>query len=407
MKRRLRIAILAHSTNPRGGVVHALELGDALCRLGHLATVHAPDAGGRGFFRSSLARTVCIAASPVGRSIAAMVETRIADYLRHFECAEHRGFDVWHAQDGISANALATLKERGIISSFARTVHHVDDFADPRLAALQSRAIESADRLFVVSRLWRDFLARAYGREAVLVGNGVDRTRFSPVADATDAALRERLTLAWDRGRLARIQQRNSGRDARGPGVGAVFLAIGGVEQRKNTVGLLEAFRVVHAEYPSSYLIIAGGASLLDHDAYLTRFAAALEASSLPEGAVIRTGPLAQALMPALYRAADALVFPSIKEGFGLVVLEAMASGIPVVTSRIAPFTEYLGGGDALWCDPHDAASIAAAMVTALEAPVRRDLVGRGLELAARHDWATVARLHLSVYETLSEAAYA
>ena len=75
-------------------------------------------------------------------------------------------------------------------------------------------------------------------------------------------------------------------------------------------------------------------------------FAAALAASGLPERAVIRTGPLPQALMPALYRAADALVFPSVKEGFGLVVLEAMASGVPVVTSRIAPFTEYLGDGD-------------------------------------------------------------
>jgi len=145
MNRCMRIAILAHSTNPRGGVVHALELGDALCRLGHDASVHAPDAGGRGFFRNSLARTVCVAASPVGRGVAAVVETRIADYLRHFERAEHRCFDVWHAQDGISANALATLKERRRISGFARTVHHVDDFADPRLAALQSRAIESAD----------------------------------------------------------------------------------------------------------------------------------------------------------------------------------------------------------------------------------------------------------------------
>src|SRR5262249_45594981 len=178
--------ILAHSTNPRGGVVHALELGDALCRLGHDATVHAPDVGGRGFLRKSLARTVCVAASPAGRSVATMVERRIADYLRHFERAEHRGFDVWHAQDGISANALATLKERGLISGFARTVHHVDDFADPRLAALQSRAIESADRLFVVSRLWRDWLARTYGREAALVGNGVDCTQFSPLADTAD-----------------------------------------------------------------------------------------------------------------------------------------------------------------------------------------------------------------------------
>ena len=386
MKRRLRIAILAHSTNPRGGVVHALELGDALCRLGHDATVHAPDAGGRGFFRNSLTRTVYVAASPVERSVTAMVETRIADYLHHFEHAEHRSFDVWHAQDGISANALATLKERGLISGFARTVHHVDDFADSRLAILQSRAIERADRLFVVSRLWRDWLAREYGREAVLVGNGVDGTRFSPVPDATDAALQARLRLA--------------------PGA-KVFLAIGGVEERKNAIGLLEAFRIVHAERPSSCLIIAGGASLLDHDAYLTRFAAALEASGLPDGSVIRTGPLPQALMPALYRAATALTIPSTKEGFGLVVLEAMGCGIPVVASHIAPFTEYLGDGDVLWCDPHDAASIADAMVAALEAPVRRDLIVRGLAAAARHDWATTARAHLPAYEALSEAAYA
>ena len=50
--------------------------------------------------------------------------------------------------------------------------------------------------------------------------------------------------------------------------------------------------------------------------------------------------------MPALYRLADALVFASLHEGFGLAVLEAMASGTPVVVSHIAPFTEYLGEGD-------------------------------------------------------------
>jgi glycosyltransferase-like protein len=386
MKPRLRIAILAHSTNPRGGVVHALELGDALCRIGHEATVHAPDPSGAGFFRPTRCATVSVAASPVGRDVTAMVETRVADYLRHFEIAAHRHFDVWHAQDGISGNALATLKDCGLIRGFARTVHHVDTFAEPRLSALQARAIASADRLFVVSRLWRDRLTKEFNGVPHLVGNGVDTERFSPVPDENDATLRLLVKL---------------------PAGVRSFLAIGGVEKRKNTIAILDAFRLVHARHPSTCLVIAGGASLLDHDAYQAEFAAVLAASGLPDEAVIRTGPLPQALMPALYRAADALVFPSVKEGFGLVVLEAMASGVPVVTSRIAPFTEYLDGGDVAWCDPGDTASIAQAMTVALQGPSREALIARGFAIAARHDWSRVAHAHLPAYEALAEAAHA
>jgi glycosyltransferase-like protein len=380
MSTALRIAILAHSTNPRGGVAHALELGDALTRLGHDVTVHAPDASGAGFFRATLCRTVGVPASPVGRDLTTMVETRVSDYVRYFEQPQNRRFDVWHAQDGISANALATLKERGLIAGFARTVHHVEAFDDARLSVLQLRAITAANRLFVVSRLWRDWLAHELGLDARLVGNGVDRNRFSPVSDATDVALRWRLDLS--------------------PGA-PMLLAVGGVEQRKNTIRLLEAFRILHAQHPSSCLIIAGGASLLDHDAYRVRFVKALAQSGLPDGAVIRTGPWPQELMPALYRAATSLVFPSMMEGFGLVVLEAMASGVPVVTSRIAPFTEYLGDDDVLWCDPFDARSIAVAMVQSLDIARREHFIARGLEIAARHDWMRTARAHLASYDEL------
>jgi glycosyltransferase-like protein len=382
----LRIAILAHSTNPRGGVVHALELGDALTRLGHEATVHAPDASGAGFFRKTLCNTVCVPASLAGRDVTALVETRVSDYLRHFDQAKNRRFDVWHAQDGISGNALATLRELGLIAGFARTVHHVDGFADRRLMTLQARAIVAADRLLAVSRLWQDWLARTYDCEATLIGNGVDTERFSPVVDATDEILRARLGL-----RAGSI----------------VFLAVGGVETRKNTVRILDAFAGVHAELPAARLVIAGGASLLDHRAYQAEFAEALVHSGLPDHAVIRTGSVPQALMPALYRASDALVFPSIKEGFGLVVLEAMASGVPVVTSRVAPFTEYLGDDDVIWCDPFDAGSIATAMKAALDAASRAVLIGRGLRIAARHDWNSVAKAHLASYCALGEPAHA
>jgi glycosyltransferase-like protein len=313
-----------------------------------------------------------------------MVEARIAGYVRHFERAENRCFDIWHAQDGISVNALATLKERGLIAAFARTVHHVDTFDDERLCALQLRAITAADHLFVVSGVWRHWLAGELGAQAGHVGNGVDIHRFSPTRDATDAALHAQLHL---------------------PSGAAVFLAVGGVEERKNTIRLLEAFCILQSQHPSSRLVIVGGASLLDHDAYQARFAHTLARSGLPDGAVIRTGPWPQELMPALYRTATALVFPSTKEGFGLVVLEAMASGVPVVTSRIAPFTEYLGDDDVAWCDPFDAASIAGAMTASLDAARRPHHIARGFRIALRHDWLRTAQAHLPGYHRLLEQA--
>ncbi len=382
----LRVALLAHSTNPRGGVVHALELGDALARLGADATVHAPDARGAGFFRKTLCCTATVPASPTGSNTTEMVEIRIADYIRHFETHEHRRFDVFHAQDGISANALATLKERGLIRAFARTVHHIDSFADPRLQRLQHRSIASADQLFVVSQLVRDQLGKRFGREATVVGNGVDTARFSEKPDGAEADLRARLDL---------------------DGPGPIFLSIGGIEARKNTLRILEGFVQVWQMRPDARLVIAGGASVLDHQSYQADFAARLAQTGLPPSCIRFIGPVAQADMPTLYRLADCLVFPSVKEGFGLVVLEAMASGVPVVTSRIPPFTEYLGESDVIWCDPHAARSIADGMMAALADPLRGQLIASGLQVAARHDWRTTALAHLGIYETLAETVHA
>jgi glycosyltransferase-like protein len=379
-RRRLRIAILAHSTNPRGGVVHALGLGDALADLGHDVVVHAPDATGQGFFRPTRCATACIPASMVGGDTLALVRTRAGEYLDYFTPAARRDFDVWHAQDGISGNALADLRELGLIPGFVRTVHHVDDFSDARLAALQVRSIAAADSVLVVSRLWRDWLHRTLGCAACVIGNGVDTTRCSPQPDGNDAEVRSRFGL-----------------DARGP----VFLSVGGVEARKNTLRILEAFAKIYQ--PGALLVIAGGASLLDHGAYRARFAAELAASGLPDGAVRVTGPLPDRLMPALYRAATALVFPSLTEGFGLVVLEAMASGVPVIVSRIAPFTEYLRNGDVVWCDPHDSGSIAAAMRLVRDIAQRDEMIQQSMQAVQAFTWDNVARAHLDAYAALLE----
>jgi glycosyltransferase-like protein len=383
--RPLRIAILAHSTNPRGGVVHAIELADSLTRLGHEAVVHAPDAGGKGFFRAPLSPAVAVMASPAGKDVAEMVRVRIADYLRHFEAPENRKFDVFHAQDAISGNALATLKQRGVIRRFARTVHHIDHFSDPRLGEWQTRSIVEADELFTVSTLWQQQILSEFGRPSTGIGNGVDTQRFSGASRTIDQEVRAKYGIDGSR----------------------MLLAVGGIEERKNSNRILEAFQQVLTIHRDAQLVIAGGASLLDHAPYRKQFETLLAGSGVLNRAVLCLGPIPDAEMPSLYRLADALVFPSVKEGFGLVVLEAMASGTPVVTSRIAPFTEYLHENDVVWCDPQNVGSIANAMAMVLTEPLRSRLAQRGALVARQYDWSNTARAHLPVYARLTELQHA
>ena len=380
-----RIAILAHSTNPRGGVVHGLELADSLTRLGYEAVVHAPDASGKGFFRAPLSPAVAVMASKAGKNIAEMVQTRISDYVRHFDVPANRRFDVFHAQDSISGNALATLKQRGLIRRFARTVHHLDSFHDPRLADWQTRSITEADELFVVSELWQSRIMAEFGRASTKVGNGVDTARFANNTRALDQQVRDRHGITGS----------------------PALLSVGGVEERKNTLRILEAFRQLLRIHRDGQLIIAGGASLLDHAIYQRQFDALIAADGELNRAVVCLGPVPDSEMPSLYRTADALVFPSLKEGFGLVVLEAMASGTPVMTSRIAPFTEYLGADDVVWCDPQSVASIANAMAIVLAEPLHSRLAQRGTLIARQHDWTSTAQAHLPAYRKLMELQHA
>ncbi|MDP4002374.1 MSMEG_0565 family glycosyltransferase [Methylobacterium sp. NEAU K] len=380
---RLRIAILTHSTNPRGSVVHALALGEALCGLGHEAVVHAPDPTGRGFFRGARCPVVSVAGQPVTEPTVALVRARIADFLAHFSTPAACEFDVFHAHCGISGNALATLTRRRLIPGFVRTVHHIDTFSDPQLAQLQERAIVDATRLLCVSRTWAATLAAEYGAQADVVGNGVDGTVFTPDAAAEDAELRRGFGL----------------------GPGPVFLSVGGFEARKNTLAIIEAFAMLRRRVPGAQLLVTGGASLLDHAGYEARCCAALEREGLEVGPgrpVIRTGPIAQADMPGLYRAADTLVFPSLKEGYGLCVLEAMACGTPVIVSARPPFTEYLAPGEALSVDPDDTGAIAATMLASLEPGRRGRLRNAGREVARAHAWEACAARHLPSYAALA-----
>ena len=377
----MRIAMLAHSVNPRGGVVHAMSLCEALGDLGVEATLHAPDAAKRGFFREARCKTFAFPVAPPPSRFRELISQRIDEYVRWFEPRGHRDFDLYHAHDGISANALIELKRRGLIDGFVRTVHHIDEFADRRVAFWQHRSIAEADALMVVSDVWRRRVEAMFGREAAVVGNGVDCARFRPESDGRERLLRDRYRL-----------------DA-----GPILLSFGGVEARKNTVLTLCAFAELLTSQPDALLVIAGGATLLDHSVYQGAFREALLAIGPAADRVRLLGPISDEDVPGLYRLADVYLSPSMKEGFGLCVIEALACGRPAVVSEIEPFINYLKTNEAHWCDPSSPPSIATAMRAAL----RAGAAVFGPEAAARFPWSAVAQRHLPHYERLCEPVHA
>jgi glycosyltransferase-like protein len=373
----MRIALLTHSVNPRGGVVHTLELARALHDSGHDVTVFAPAAPGQALFRAVPHRVSLVPLMPVAaaENLHDMVAARIAAYERHLRALpELERFDVWHAHDGIGGNALANLVDDGLIDGFVRTVHHLDRFDDARVMRWQRRSFECARLVLCVSPLWCRTLRTEHGIDAQLVSNGVDLQRYQPQPLPTDADVAARYGLR--------------------PGA-PLWLSVGGVEERKNTLGALLAFALHRRVHPQAQWVVAGGASLLDHGAYQARFNAALAECGMAD-AVVFTGPVPDHQMPALFRLANGVLMPSLIEGFGLVVLEALASGTPVVVSRQPPFTEYLHESEAHWADPRVPASIAAAMALALAHPV-----AAVPEVCLRHSWPASAARHVSLYRAL------
>jgi glycosyltransferase-like protein len=385
--RPFKIALLTHSTNPRGGVVHCLELADALTRQGHSVTLHAPGVPGQSLFRTSLCRVQIVPSRAGSGNLRQVVQTRIDDFKAWFSEPGRANFDVFHAHDGIGANALLALRQQGVVPGYVRTVHHVDDgFGDTVVDALEERSIRQADRLVCVSPSWVDKIRSRFQREAVHVYNGVDVSRFSARPGALDAALARRLGL----------------------GQGPVFLMVGGIEARKNTVAALTAFLRLRQQVPDAQLLIAGGASLLDHGPYRQQFDHVLATAGLvvgPGQAVVLAGVLPDAEMPALYRQATALLFPSVLEGFGLAIVEAMASGVPVIVSNMAPFTDFLAADDCLWVDPLAVESMAQGMLGALCKGTAHALSARGPQVARRFDWNHCATAHATIYADLALAS--
>lgn len=181
--------------------------------------------------------------------------------------------------------------------------------------------------------------------------------------------------------------------------VGDYFLYLGTLQPRKNLARIITAFAHLRPETlkRDTFLVLAGKRGWL-----YDRLVAQVCRLGL-ERRVLFPGYVPDENKAALLSGALAFVFPSLYEGFGLPVLEAQASGCPVITSTTSSLPEVAGNA-ALLVDPHDTAAIAAAMRRIATGPaLRESLVERGFANLRRFSWSACARVVLSVVEHMRD----
>lgn len=212
-------------------------------------------------------------------------------------------------------------------------------------------------------------LLRVPASRVTVVELGVD-ARFSPQPPDQIAAVRQRRDLPR---RFA--------------------LYVGTIEPRKGLDTLLSAWAPVAQSLPDIHLVIAGKPGW-----YVERLHTQVDKLGLARR-VHWTGYVPDADLPALYGAAEVFVFPSRYEGFGLTPLEAMACGVPVVSSNAAALPEVIGEAGLL-VPPDDVPALAAMLQLALTQPaLRAELRARGLGRAREFTWQRTALLTRQVYD--------
>lgn len=195
-----------------------------------------------------------------------------------------------------------------------------------------------------------------------------------------------------------RERQSDASAGATGTTADGFWLAVGTLEPRKNYETLLDALDLYwsRSAWPVPLRIAGGGGWKSDA---LKAHLATLEAA----GRVERLGYVSDADLLGLYASAQALIFPSWHEGFGLPVLEALGQGAPVICSDRASLPE-VGGEAAIYIDPANAESICLAMLELESNPTRREQrIQAGRRQAARFGWDRTARETLDLYRRVLE----
>jgi glycosyltransferase involved in cell wall biosynthesis len=274
------------------------------------------------------------------------------------------------------------------------TVHDVIQLVLPQYQALArqrvyfglvTRALRRATAIITVSECSRQDLVRTVGipiERVFVVENAIPET-LQPVTDeAALAAVRAHHGLTQP-----------------------FVLYLGANDLRKNLNRLIRAYAALPRALRDAYqLVVAGRQWPHDHPLYPDPKLVVRELGI--QGRVVFTGGIPEAEKAALLSAATVFAFPSLYEGFGLPVLEAMACGTPVLTAHSSSLPEVTGDA-AVLVDPTSVEAISTGLAGLLESPsMRRDLSERGRARAARYRWSEVAERTVEVYRRAAGRAY-
>ena len=406
LPQRRRIAVLSVHTSPlaamggreTGGMnVYVRELSQALGARGYAVDVFTrattADASETQPFGPN-ARVVHIAAGPDG----AMRKESIADHLREFEAnvlafaaREGLAYDMVHSHYWMSGEVAVRLAERwhvphiamfhtlGEVKNRARATEH-----EPRFRIDAERAIAtSADRIVVASRHERDLLTELYGADAAkiaVVPCGVDLDLFTPIEKEV---ARRKLGL----------------KDGE-----RIILFVGRIEPLKGIDILIAAAAQLHENENFNVLIVGGDEASAEIEV-LRR-----QAERLGVGHHISfVGAVEHEMLPLYYNAADVCVVPSYYESFGLVAVESMACGTPVVASRVGGLASTIMDGETgyliPWRCPEPFAERLELLLDNDELRASFGLAAR--EAVERYRWANVADAVSALYEELLTARHA